>query len=81
MSARVCTERQKIEQAFRLHAFHTLYTHTLRDEPDKSTRFIKAIILSARPIPDSRRPMIEEWYRHRGDPEREGRRKRQQETS
>ena len=51
----------KVEERFRLWAFHILYRRTYRDETDLLLRFVKALTASAQPIADP--AMLETWRR------------------
>jgi hypothetical protein len=51
----------RIEDAFRLFAFHTRYTKTYADELDNTVRFAKALVASMEPIAD--KGLVELWYR------------------
>jgi hypothetical protein len=57
----------EVLDAFRMMAFRVAYTHTLARVADPGLRFIRALQLSSRPIPDDRRPEVIAWY-HREHP-------------
>ena len=61
----------RIEDAFRLHAFNVYYRRTFAEERDSLKRFVKALVASAQPIRD--RQAVLAWYRQRRA--RDGRRR------
>jgi len=56
---------ERIEDAFRVHAFNVYYRRSFRDEHHPLKRFVKALLASARPIQDHQ--AVVDWYysRHR----------------
>lgn len=51
----------RIEDAFRIHAFNVFYKRTFRDEHHPLRRFVKALLASTQPIQD--RQAAIQWYR------------------
>jgi len=54
---------ERLEDAFRVHAFGLYYRRCFRSETDPLARFAKALFASAQPIRD--RAMLLEWHRRR----------------
>lgn len=60
------SEQQKAVGWFRYVAFVTAYNRTLRGVTSNELRFLRALQISAQPIPAERMPLVMRWYRTKG---------------
>lgn len=53
--------RRRVEDRFRFWSFRLYYRRCFASEPNRQSRFLKALMASCRPIRDRR--LLCEWYR------------------